>query len=215
MRQPSIVVSSVTHDRLAAARLGARDEALDQLVDGSSRAGTSAARRPSPRRTSSIGTDAWFEKIIGTPCAAAARATARSASRCASSSTPIGASSSGAGSRRPKSSTEVALGHVAQHARARSAAARTPRGSRHRALRARAAGDVGERRRRQSAARAAFLQPLGVDWHGGTCSDAHLRDSLAPVGSARAARDGRPPAAPRVDPQAGTHRRRERVKRAA
>ncbi len=50
---------------------------------------------------SSIGTEAWFENTIGTPCSAAAWATARSASECASSSTPTGPSSSGAGSVRP------------------------------------------------------------------------------------------------------------------
>ena len=56
---------------------------------------------------SSIDTDAWLEKTIGTPRDAAARATARSASSCTSSSAPTGPSSSGAGSRRPNSSTEV------------------------------------------------------------------------------------------------------------
>jgi hypothetical protein len=56
---------------------------------------------------SSIGTDAWLEKTIGTPSDAAARATARSAAGCTSSSAPTGPSSSGAGSRRPNSSTEV------------------------------------------------------------------------------------------------------------
>ncbi len=48
-----------------------------------------------------------MEKIIGVPVARAARATAASASRWASSSTPIGASSSGLESRRPNSSTDV------------------------------------------------------------------------------------------------------------
>ena len=55
---------------------------------------------------SSIDREAWFEKIIGTPSAAAALATATSASRWASSSTPIGAVRNGVGSRRPKSSTD-------------------------------------------------------------------------------------------------------------
>ena len=56
---------------------------------------------------SSIGRDAWFEKMNGTPCSAAAFATATSASRCRMPSAPIGARSNGAGSRRPNSSTEV------------------------------------------------------------------------------------------------------------
>jgi hypothetical protein len=51
--------------------------------------------------------DPWLENTIGTPVAAAARATARSASSCTSSSAPTGPSSSGAGMRRPNSSTEV------------------------------------------------------------------------------------------------------------
>ena len=56
---------------------------------------------------SSIGTDAWLEKTIGTTRDAAARATARSAAGCSSSSAPTGPSNRGAGSRRPNSSTEV------------------------------------------------------------------------------------------------------------
>jgi hypothetical protein len=54
---------------------------------------------------SSIETDAWFENTIGTPRPAAARATARSASSWTSSSAPTGPSSSGAGSRRPVTSS--------------------------------------------------------------------------------------------------------------
>ena len=56
---------------------------------------------------SSIETEAWLEKIMGTPVDAAARATARSASLWTSSSAPTGPSSRGPGSRRPNSSIDV------------------------------------------------------------------------------------------------------------
>jgi hypothetical protein len=48
-----------------------------------------------------------LEKIIGTPVSRAARATATSASRWASSSTPTGASRNGESSLRPNSSTDA------------------------------------------------------------------------------------------------------------
>ncbi len=67
--------------------------------------------------TSSIGRDAWLEKTIGTPSAAAARPTATSASRWARPSTPIGPSSSGAGMRRPNSSTEVSRADTSRSTR--------------------------------------------------------------------------------------------------
>ncbi len=66
---------------------------------------------------SSMERDAWLEKIIGIPSAAAARATARSASRWASSSTPIGASRKGAGTRRPNSSTDVSRAETSRSTR--------------------------------------------------------------------------------------------------
>jgi len=62
---------------------------------------------PSSRATSSIGFDAWLEKIIGTHSPRAARATARSASRSTISRTPTGASMNGLFSRWPNSSTLV------------------------------------------------------------------------------------------------------------
>ena len=54
----------------------------------------------------SIGHEAWDERIIGTAARAAARATAASASRCAISSTPTGASTMGAGRRSPNKSID-------------------------------------------------------------------------------------------------------------
>ena len=67
--------------------------------------------------TSSIGLEAWLEKIIGTPSPAAARATATSASSWASSRTPIGASRNGLGSRRPNRSTLVSRSDTSRSTR--------------------------------------------------------------------------------------------------
>lgn len=79
----------------------------------------------------SIGTEAWLEKTIGRPVAAAARATARSASGWTSSRAPTGPSSTGAGSRRPNSSTEVSRALTSRSTRGttcqRSNAARSAR----------------------------------------------------------------------------------------
>ena len=106
-RQPSIVVSRVTTSASQPAasarptRLSTSSSDVDQYSWNQRGASPMAAAH------SSIDTDAWLEKTIGTPSDAAARATARSASSCTSSSAPTGPSSSGAGSRRPNSSTEV------------------------------------------------------------------------------------------------------------
>ena len=59
------------------------------------------------RAASSIGREAWFEKTNGMPSAAAARATATSASRCAISRTPIGQRTNGLGSARAETSVAV------------------------------------------------------------------------------------------------------------
>ena len=106
-RQPSIVVSRVTttaSQPLASARRS-RLETSSSDVDQYSCIQRGLA--PIAAAVVSIGTDAWLENTIGMPVAAAARATARSASECTSSSAPTGPSSTGAGSRRPNSSTEV------------------------------------------------------------------------------------------------------------
>jgi len=106
-RQPSIVVSRVTttasqpEASARASRLSTSSSEVDQY------SWNHRGESPMTEAHSSIDTDAWLENTIGTPVAAAARATARSASRCTSSSAPTGPSSRGAGSRRPNSSTEV------------------------------------------------------------------------------------------------------------
>ena len=116
MRQPRIVVSSVTtiaSQPHASARL---TRLSTSRLACSSRAGTSAGCRPELAATSSIGVDAWLEKIIGMPVAAAAARDGESASRWASSSTPIGASSTNGGHPAAEElDARVALGDVAQH----------------------------------------------------------------------------------------------------
>src|SRR3954453_21402267 len=86
--QPSIVVSSGTttaSQPVASARpsrLSTSSSDVDQY---------SCIQRgadPIAAAVGSIGTEAWLEKTIGTPTAAAALATARSASGCTSSSAP-------------------------------------------------------------------------------------------------------------------------------
>jgi hypothetical protein len=63
---------------------------------------------------SSIDRDAWVENTIGSPSDDAASATATSAPGCAISRTPTGARSTGAGSRRPNSSTDVSRAVVSR-----------------------------------------------------------------------------------------------------
>ena len=98
-RRPSIVVSSVTtiaSQPLASARRRSWRRARRRCFQSS---WNQRGESPIAAAHSSIGRDAWLEKIIGTPSPAAARATATSASRwCASSRTPIGASRNGDGS---------------------------------------------------------------------------------------------------------------------
>ena len=107
MRQPSSVVSRVTtiasHPQASARAAKLATSSSSVLQYSWNQRGPS----PSALATSSIGLDAWLEKIIGTPSVAAARATATSASSWAISDTPIGASRNGEGRRRPKSSTVV------------------------------------------------------------------------------------------------------------
>ncbi len=80
-RHPSMVVSSVTtraEAPIPAARLSTESTSsseVDQYI------WNHRGVTPSDAATSSIATDAWCESTTGTPRAAAARATARSASR--------------------------------------------------------------------------------------------------------------------------------------
>ena len=118
-RHPSIFVSSVTtiasHPQASARPTKLATSSSEVLQYSWNH------RVPSPiaPATCSIGLDAWFEKITGTPSAAAAFPTAMSASLCASSSTPIGAIRNGVGRRRPRSSTD----------RSRSETSRSTRGT--------------------------------------------------------------------------------------
>ena len=97
------------HDRLAAARLGARRPGSRRARPTcSSRAGTSAGCRPAPRRTPPSARDAWLEKIIGTPGRRAPRARPRGRPRGgrARARRPARAGTASR-SRRPNSSTDV------------------------------------------------------------------------------------------------------------
>ncbi len=90
VRQPSIVVSSVTtiaphpHRSARVARLSTSSS--DRLQYSWNQCGESSRIRARP----SIGFDAWLENTIVVPMSRAARATAQSDSAWASSSTPTG-----------------------------------------------------------------------------------------------------------------------------
>ena len=100
---------------------------------------------PIARAVSSIGRDAWLEKTNGMPSAAAARATATSASRCAISSTPMGQRTNGLGSGVPSTSVaRVPARDVAKHPRDDPPALERRAVLAHRLLGAGAARDVGE-----------------------------------------------------------------------
>ena len=96
------------HDRLAAARLGARDEALDEVVRRAP-VELEPARAVAQHLGALLHRDATpgWRRSSARPVSRAARATATSASRWASSSTPTGASRNGESSRRPNSSTDA------------------------------------------------------------------------------------------------------------
>ena len=137
----AIVVSSVTTIASQPQRLGARDEALDELVRRcSSRAGTSAGCRRAPRAHSSIGARGLVGEDHRHALGRARRARPRGRRRgAASSSTPIGREQE----RRRRAGGRTARRDVSRCARrraasaARSASGRRPRGSRARCPRCR------------------------------------------------------------------------------
>ena len=152
------------HDRLAAARLGARRRGSRRARPRcSSRAGTSAGCRPAPRRTPPSGARPGWRRSSARRSRRAARATATSASRWASSSTPTGASRNGESRRRPNSSTRgVGPRDAAQHPRHDPVAGEGGAVLAHGVLRPGAGLDVGEGVGAHRLARGR-LEALGVE----------------------------------------------------